>query len=175
MPEPVARLLRFADDGVIPNNPVLPVVLLPAALDPGLTAAEIAAIHRANGWGGGWSYTVFDYHHWHPDAHEALSVISGRASIRLGGPRGETVEVTAGDSLVLPAGTGHCRLAASSGFLVRGAYPPGQAGRTIRRGTAEDRGDGPAEIARVPLPETDPLFGPDGPLMRAWRAAVAQG
>ncbi|MDF0599662.1 cupin domain-containing protein [Psychromarinibacter sp. C21-152] len=163
----VAR--HFEDDGVIPNNPDLPVVILKAALDPALSPAEVQEIHRRNGWGGGWVYTVFDYHHWHPDAHEALSVAAGAAELMLGGPGGEVFRVEAGDTLVLPAGTGHRRLSASPDFAVCGCYPPGQESYSTRRGVAHERGDGPAEVARVPRPETDPVFGADGPLIEAWR------
>jgi uncharacterized protein YjlB len=170
MTHPAPILRRFADDGVIPNNPVLPVVLLPGALDPGLSAEQVAALHRSNGWGGGWTWGVYEHHHWHPNAHEALSVVSGWANLMLGGPSGETFRVSAGDSLVLPAGTGHRRLEASADFLVRGCYPPGQEGRDILGSDPADRAQVP-RIARVPLPETDPLFGPQGPLVQAWRSA----
>ncbi|WP_118133907.1 cupin domain-containing protein [Oceanicella sp. SM1341] len=160
---------HFADDGVIPNNPGLAVVILRGALDPGLGAPGVQRVLAANGWGGGWVWTVFDYHHWHPDAHEALSVSAGTAELMLGGPTGERFTVSAGDTLILPAGTGHCRLSSSPDFEVCGAYPPGQERFETRRGRPEDRGDGPALIARVPLPATDPVFGADGPLMTAWR------
>ena len=70
---PRTILKRFADDGAIPNNPRLPVVILKGALPPDMTPEDIGALHRRNGWGGTWVYTVFDHHHWHPDAHEALS------------------------------------------------------------------------------------------------------
>jgi uncharacterized protein YjlB len=168
-PEPEIVTVRFADDGVIPNNPALPVVLMRRALDPALGGGEIGRIHAANGWAGGWSYTIFDYQHWHPNAHEALSVISGHADVLLGGLAGQVFRIEPGDTVVLPAGTGHRRLSASADFLVRGAYPPGQEARETRAGTPAERGDGPARIAKVALPATDPVFGPDGPLIRAWR------
>ncbi|QDL91907.1 cupin domain-containing protein [Paroceanicella profunda] len=160
--------LWFGDDGVIPNNPRLPVVLLRAALPADAGAAHVRSIHQRNGWGGNWAYTVFDYHHWHPDAHEVLSVSRGAAELMLGGPQGDRLELRAGDTLVLPAGTGHCRLSASADFEVCGAYPPGQEHYTTRRNRPADRRDGPEQIARVPLPDRDPVFGDAGPLTRAW-------
>ena len=117
-PDPITRY--FEDDGKIPNNPALPVVILKAALDPTLSPDEIHAIQRGNGWGGNWVWSVFDYHHWHPDAHEALCVASGEAELMLGGAGGEVFRVVAGDTLVLPAGTGHCRLSSSADFAANG-------------------------------------------------------
>lgn len=175
MADPEVLLIKFADDRVIPNNQRLPVVIMRHALDPDLSPDELGRIHAANGWGGGWTWSVFDYHHWHPNAHEALSVASGTAEIMLGGPKGQTFRVQAGDTLVLPAGTGHRRMSSSADFLVRGCYPEGQEARETRRGTIEERGDGVAEIAAVPLPVTDPVFGADGPVMQAWRAKAITG
>ena len=40
-----------------------------------------------NGWGGTWTWRVFDFHHFHPDAFEVLAVASGGARLALGGPR----------------------------------------------------------------------------------------
>lgn len=165
-PEMLTR--RFPARAGIPNNPLLPVVLYRGAL-PQLPAATICALMRENGWSGTWVWSVFDYHHYHPDAHEALICASGHARIRLGGPKGETFDIGPGDALVLPAGTGHCRLSETPDFRICGAYPPGQTDFTTRRaGQQDDR----AKIAAVPLPETDPLFGREGPLLDLWRQAA---
>ncbi len=158
----------FADDGTIPNNPDLPVVILPAAQPADAGAGALRRLHARNGWGGTWTGTVFNYHHWHPDAHEALSVATGTAEIMLGGPGGETFRLSAGDTVILPAGTGHCRISASEDFAVCGAYPPGQEDYTILRATAGDRARGMAQIRQVARPKTDPLQGASGPLLRAW-------
>lgn len=163
---PVLRF--FDDDGILPNNPALPVVILPGALPAGMSSQEIHAIQRSNGWRGNWTYTVFDYQHWHPDAHEALSVAAGWADLMLGGPDGAVFRLAEGDTVILPAGTGHRRVAASSDFAVCGCYPSGQEAYSTRAATLAERGDGPAEVARVALPGSDPVFGADGPLMAAW-------
>ena len=164
------RVLRFADDGTVPNHPDLPVVLMRGALAPGASADAIAALLEANGWGGTWRWRVFDYHHYHPNAHEVLAVALGWAELMLGGPEGERVHVEAGDVLVLPAGTGHCQVEAGAGFEVVGAYPPGQEGVEVVRA---ERPHGPStleRIAAVPIPTTDPIHGEGGPLMAAWSA-----
>ncbi|MNH42789.1 hypothetical protein D3C79_1045620 [compost metagenome] len=71
--------------------------------------------------------------------------------------------------LVLPAGTAHKRLTATQDFLVAGAYPGG-ADYNTRRATPADLAAALPEIARVPLPESDPVYGKAGPLLKAWGA-----
>ena len=161
------RELRLAGDGTVPNNPDLPVLLMSGAIAPGASAEAIAVRLEASGWGGTWVWRVFPYHHYHPNAHEALAVAAGRAELMLGGPGGERVEVGAGDVVVLPAGTGHRQIEASADFQVVGAYPPGQeAYETVR---AEQPHDPTTldRIAAVARPRTDPIYGADGPLMQA--------
>lgn len=165
-----ADLLLFAANGAVPNNPALPVLLIRGALAPDLGPEAILDRYRHNGWTGLWTWTVFDYHHFHPASHEALTVASGAADLILGGPGGRELHVTAGDMIVLPAGTGHCRVAATGNFSVCGAYPPGQENPQIVR--AENNTPRPEDvdtIAATPHPKTDPLFGVDGPLTAHWR------
>ena len=170
MGEVEVRELRFADDGVVPNNPDLPALLMRGAIAPGASPEAIAVRLEANGWGGTWAWRVFPYHHYHPNAHEALAVAADRAELMLGGPGGERVAMRAGDVVVLPAGTDHRQIEASTDFAVVGAYPPGQeAYETVR---AEQPYD-PAtlrRIAAVSRPRADPVHGADGPLIRAWPA-----
>ncbi len=159
---------RFDDDGRVPNNPALPVVLMRGALGAGAPPDAVTARLEASGWGGTWVWRVFDYHHYHPNAHEALAVASGRASLMLGGPQGERVEVEAGDVVVLPAGTGHCQIEASHDFRICGAYPPGQEDYETIRAREPHKGAVLERIANVARPASDPIYGADGPLMRAW-------
>jgi uncharacterized protein YjlB len=157
---------RFADDGAIPNSP-LPVLVyhdVEAATDAG----TCEALFGANGWGGHWRSQILYEHHFHSTAHEALGIVAGRASVMLGGPGGERFEVRAGDVLVLPAGTGHCRRESSDGLLVVGAYPPGQSW-DMRYGDPGEHDEVLANIAAVALPETDPVAGATGPLLEIWR------
>ncbi len=154
-----------AADGV-PNNPALPVVLIRGAFD-GADGEAIRDRIEANGWGGTWIWTVFDYHHFHPNAHEALVATAGEADLALGGPEGSTVAIARGDCIILPAGTGHKLLRSSEDFRVCGAYPPGQEDfETLRRGAAG--GNVADRIAAVARPSTDPTTGGAGPLLDAW-------
>ena len=159
----------FEDDGGIPNNPTLPLLLYPQALSEGeRDASRCKELLSGNGWRGAWVNGVFPYHHYHSTSHEVLIVASGEASITFGGPGGETVGVEAGDVVVIPAGVGHCRESSGGGFSVVGAYPGGQEDYDLRTGGEGDRPEVLENIRNVPLPETDPLFGEDGPLMRRW-------
>lgn len=164
------RKLAFAANGTVPNHPDLPVLVMAGALPERAGTAAVEALFRANGWGGTWHGSVFAYHHFHPDAHEALGCVSGRAELILGGPSGARLRVAAGDVIVLPAGTGHCFAESDGDFSVCGAYPPGQERfTTLRADRAEPSGADAAEAIRaVPRPETDPVFGARGPLCAAW-------
>ncbi len=163
-----AEYLNFGDGGSIPNNPDLPVMLVRGAL-PQCSAGEICQHFETCGWTGTWTFVVFDYHHYHHDAHEALCVASGWADIVLGGPKvGQPFRLNPGDLVVLPAGTGHCQVDSSSDFSICGCYPPGQTNYTIVRAQDGALARHAADIAEVPLPVTDPVFGIEGPLLTGW-------
>jgi uncharacterized protein YjlB len=134
----------------IPNHPSFPVLLYHGV------GGDLRALFGQHGWGGSWVDGVFDFHHFHSTSHEVLGVLSGSATLELGGPQGRSFEVSAGDVVVLPAGTGHRRATARDGFTVCGAYPAGQEGYDLLR-RADDAAR--ARIARLPAPEQDPVGG----------------
>lgn len=156
--------------GKPPITPVFPVILLRGT--PAAEAEDAAAWFEsrfpAHGWGACWRWTVYDYHHFHPDNHEVLGVSQGQATLQLGGAHGEEFHVSRGDVLILPAGTGHRCLHSSPDFQVVGAYPNSHEPTLIRSGETPL----PALrqlIAAVRLPAQDPVYGPEGPLAQHWQ------
>jgi uncharacterized protein YjlB len=149
----------FQDDGRIPNNPTLPLLVYSQALaTTGDLPSTCEELFRNNGWGGSWRDGVFPYHHYHSTAHEVLSVVRGTARIAFGGEAGVTVEVAAGDVVVIPAGVGHRNLGSGADFLVVGAYPEGQSW-DLRTGEPEDRPEVLENIRKVPCPRRTPSSG----------------
>jgi uncharacterized protein YjlB len=164
--------LRFRGDGFIPNNPRFPVavyrraVKLPRSLDP---AAIWEALFECNGWGDTWRDGIYDYLHYHSRIHEVLGIARGSGIVRLGGNKGRIVKLKAGDAVMIPAGTGHQCLSASKTFMAVGAYPP--KGTYDECGpTAEEHDRNVKAVRKVGRPRKDPIFGSDGPLLKAWKA-----
>jgi uncharacterized protein YjlB len=163
---------HFLDDGMIPNNPHWPLVVyrgavrLPKSLDP---AAVFEDLFKSNGWGDSWRDGIYDYLHYHSGIHEVLGIARGSAKVRFGGNKGRTLTLKAGDTVILPAGTGHQCLSASKGFLAVGAYPA--SGTYDECGpTAEEHARGVRSVRKVGRPRKDPLFGSRGPLLDIWTA-----
>ena len=160
----------FADDGLVPNNPMpLLVYQRAVAVDNDHPEATIEKLFGANGWGAMWRNGVYDYVHYHATVHEVLGVARGHAVVRFGGDRGKELEIFAGDVAILPAGTGHQCLSSSKDFCVVGAYPPGPP-LEITRPTPENHARALQTIPKVKLPKTDPVMGADGPLVRLWKS-----
>ena len=159
---------RFQDDGRIPNSR-LPLVLMRSAVapDPSNAAAAFERTFEANGWTGLWRDGIFGFHHYHSTAHEVLGFARGHARLILGGEGGHELQVAAGDVAVLPAGTGHCKLEASSDFLVVGAYPPGQNWDICRTALSSQA---LARMLSLPFPHSDPVTGARGSLVTLWKA-----
>ena len=169
---PNVETYRFADDGIVPNNAALPLVVYRGAFpDSGDRAAACEAMFARNGWPGSWRNGIHAHHHYHSTAHEALGIVAGSAKVRLGGDRGTVVDLHAGDVVVIPAGVAHKGEAASPDLLIVGAYPGGR-GPDMRIPGKDDREQALANIAAVPPPATDPACGRSGPLIERRRTGV---
>jgi uncharacterized protein YjlB len=157
----------FADDGRVPNNPSLPLIVYRGAV--GTSAAGCEALFAANGWSGGWRNGIYAHHHYHSTAHEVLGITAGSVRVRLGGESGQTVELRAGDVVVIPAGVAHKNEGASPDLMVVGAYPGGKA-PDMRGPGAHERERALPNIRAVALPDCDPVYGDSGPLLERWRS-----
>lgn len=167
------ELLSLSRNAWVPNNDRLPVLIYRGALDTSGPdpAANFEQAFLRNGWPPQWRNGIYDFHHYHSTAHEVLGIAAGHAGVILGGPGGHELNLSAGDILVLPAGTGHCSLQASADFLVVGAYPPGQSWDICRSAPSQAERE---RMHTLPLPGSDPLSGSDGALPRLWNPTAAE-
>jgi uncharacterized protein YjlB len=165
------QALMFFDDGAIPNNPRLPLLLYRSGIDlSGTPDPEevIEATFARHGWGDMWRNGIYPYVHYHSMIHEALAIARGRARVQFGGAQGEELDLGPGDIAVLPAGIGHQCLWAAPELMVIGAYP--DTGKyDLCRGSKAEHDRAIETIAEVPLPDTDPVYGADGPLRSLWQ------
>lgn len=165
----------FKDDGAVPNNPALPMLVYKAAVD--LSGARdpealLEDLFDSHDWGHDqWRNGVYPYAHYHSMIHEVLGIARGTAKIRFGGDHGEVIDLAPGDVAVLPAGTGHQRLEASADLVVIGGYPPEGTYDLCRGDRPADREAALKAIPQVAVPATDPVQGKDGALVTLWRTA----
>lgn len=153
------------DDGEIPNNANLPLVIYPGILNKYMD--QIDDMFLKKGWNGTWIGSVYEYHHYHSTAHEVLGVLSGHAIIQFGGKQGVTLEASEGDVIMIPAGVGHKKIESTQDFRVVGGYPQGQ-DKDHCVGNSSERPEVLENIKQVPLPNTDPVFGENGKLLDLW-------
>jgi uncharacterized protein YjlB len=167
-PEILSEVL--VDDGTFPNNEKLPLMVYKNAIaipaqDP---AGAVERIFRENEWGNSWRNGIYTYHHYHSTAHEVLGIYGGTVTVQLGGPNGIVVDGVAGDVIIIPAGVAHKNLGSSGDFRCVGAYPPGQ-DWDMNYGRPGERPKADQNIADVPLPTMDPVYGAGGPLLKGWK------
>ncbi len=163
MTEPLT--FTFPSDGAIPN------ASLPLLVYRDAVPADPAAIERlfaANRWPPAWRAGVHPFHHFHSNAHEALGVARGEATVLFGGPNGQVLTVKAGDVVVVPAGVGHCNQHETPDLLIVGAYPDNAHRPDLHRGRAAEHAAVVANVTKVALPPADPVAGEAGPLRRVW-------
>ena len=164
--------LQLSRNSWVPNNDRLPVLIYHGALDVSGPdpASKFEQAFLRNGWPPQWRNGIYDFHHYHSTAHEVLGIAAGNGRVVLGGPGGHELTVIAGDVLVLPTGTGHCRLDCSADFQVVGAYPPHQSWDICRSAPSQVERD---RMRTLTFPVSDPLTGSEGALTRLWRLPAA--
>ena len=159
----------FKDDGMFPNS-ALPLLLYRQAFTA--EAEDLASVieqrFAENDWTNSWRNGVYSFAHYHSTTHEALGVYCGSAILRLGGELGKNVAVHAGDVIVIPTGVAHRKMGSSENFGVVGAYPDGREWDLLR-GRPGERPQADQNIAALPIPDNDPIYGPDGPLLQIWK------
>lgn len=159
----------FQDDGRIPNNRELPLLVYRGVIEAGGRdpASACETLFGRNHWRRAWRNGIYKYDHFHAHTHEVLGILRGHVRVRFGGEAGLTVELDAGDVVVIPAGVGHKNVGASADLLVVGAYPGGRE-PDICTGTSWEHTHAIDSVPEVPLPDRDPVFGKEGPLLQRW-------
>jgi uncharacterized protein YjlB len=160
----------FKDDGTYPNSK-MPLLVYRQAVKAGeKDPAAIFEQHFAeNDWTNSWRDGVYPFAHYHSTSHEVLGIYRGNAKLRLGGKSGKEFEVRTGDVIVIPAGVAHQNLGSSSDFGVVGAYPEGR-DWDLLKGNPGERPKADQNIAALPPPNNDPLYGARGPLKQLWKS-----
>lgn len=163
---------KLRDDGTFPNNEKLPLIIYVQAIGlfDGNVASVMESVFRSNDWSNSWRNGIYDYHHYHSIAHEVIGIYQGKVKVELGGPeQGIEIDAKAGDIIIIPAGVVHKNLEASADFACVGAYPPGQY-FDMNYGKPAERPQADENIRQVPLPNTDPVYGKDGSLLKLWKS-----
>ena len=163
------EVLALSRNAWVPNNERLPVLIYHGVLESPDPAADYEQSFKGNGWPPQWRNGIYDFHHYHSTAHEVLGIATGQARIVLGGPGGHELTLRTGDVVVLPTGTGHCRLQSSPDFLVVGAYPPSQSWDICRSAPSQLELE---RMRKLPFPLSDPVTGTGGVLTKLWQPLV---
>jgi uncharacterized protein YjlB len=157
------------DDGTFPNSH-LPVLIYRSAFefDSLAVASAIEKVFEKNCWSSKWRNGIYNYHHYHSTAHEAVAVYKGCAVVLIGGEKGIILKLQKGDVIVFPAGVAHKCIENSHDFKCIGAYPENQ-DYDMNYGKAGERPQTDHNIENVILPVSDPVFGSKGPLNQFWK------
>lgn len=152
-----------------PNNSRFPLLIYKQVFKISHTDPKlIKNFLKQNNWINSWVDGIYDYHHYHSNTHEALVIIEGQCEVQIGGDKGKHFEIFKGDVIIFPAGVAHKRINATIDFKCVGSYPI-NIDYDMYYGTAEEHPMVDENIKNVGLPESDPIFGPDGFLFDYWK------
>jgi uncharacterized protein YjlB len=203
---PEVKSYKLPKTGLIPNSPY-PLLHYPGLLadKTDCNAAKVYELFTGNGWTPQWIYRygATQRSHYHSTAHECMAVLTGSATIRFGvgdtsddleqsthgsafEDGGITLQATAGDVFLIPAGVSHKTHNTSppaefalltpgnghfidaedpkkaltdvklSGYTMLGAYPTGSAWDSCTGGEHALKEE---TVWAVPKPELDPVLG----------------
>ncbi|KAH8592342.1 hypothetical protein B0O99DRAFT_630326 [Bisporella sp. PMI_857] len=159
-----------------PNNP-MPVLVYRAVLPKPITEENASTFLEANNWEKRGTWGSIEIRHFHPNSHECYGIFRGTSTLLIGQGKldargGKRITVTAGDVIVLPAGTGHSSVESTEDYRYVGVYPKGCPRWRNMYGDRPVRELGlRAEIEAVEVPTHDPVSGVDGPLPRLWNGS----
>ena len=166
--EHLIKKIELNDDGIFPNN-YLPVLLYRQALfSPVLfPARHIINLFENNYWYNTWNGGIFAYHHYSSITHTAIGIYKGKTVLQLGGEKGIQIIVWKNDVLIIPAGVAYKNMGRENTVKCVTAHPYGRA-CDLNYGKAGERPQTDKNIAAVPIPSVDPVFGTDKGLPEIW-------
>ncbi|TDZ36883.1 Uncharacterized protein C8035_v006477 [Colletotrichum spinosum] len=123
--------------------------------------------------------------HFHPNTHECYGIFQGSSELVFGegtsDPKGSgiTCNVKAGDVVVVPAGVAHASTPEAkedteAEYRYIGVYPEDSPHYRSELGKKDlkEKAGLIEEVAAVPVPPQDPLYGRSGPLVKIWKSAT---
>ncbi|KAL1960372.1 hypothetical protein VTO42DRAFT_8332 [Malbranchea cinnamomea] len=163
-----------------PNSP-LPVLLYRNVLPKPYSEESTSAFLAGKDWEKRGVFGHIPTYHFHPNTHECYGIFQGSSTLIIG--RGEKddkggvlIPVSAGDVIVIPAGTTHCCSNSRGNYRYVGVYPKGAPKwRNEFDKKPIDHASVRKEIASVEMPTQDPVYGDEGPLIVSWREASRRG
>ncbi|EEH38333.2 hypothetical protein PAAG_01254 [Paracoccidioides lutzii Pb01] len=156
-----------------PNSP-LPVLVYRNVLPQPHSESATTEFLEGNNWERRGTFGHIPTPHFHPNTHECYGIFQGSSTLRIGKGKhdshsaGILIPVTAGDVIVLPAGITHSCVD-SIDYRYVGVYP--KKAPHWRNEFGKEPIDLVAvrkETSAVEMPEADPVYGTEGPLVLWW-------
>ncbi|WP_131783376.1 cupin domain-containing protein [Legionella gresilensis] len=167
-PEEIIHDLILAQND-FPNNAQYPLLIYKQVFKfANQSPEEIQHYLKQNHWINSWVDSIYSYHHYHSNTHEALVIIAGDCKVQIGGDSGNIYNIAKGDVIIFPAGVSHKNISASPDFKCIGSYP-NDVDYDVNYGRADEHPRVDMNIKKVGLPKADPVFGNDGLIFNYWK------